>query len=436
DGVTLGWDGAAVAAMAREFQPELVVLLTSTPSIYSDVSCAGGIKAVCPGAYVVLVGPHVSALPAESIALSDAVDAVAMREFEDTLVELADRLARGDGVHEVAGLALRHAGGIKVNPHRPFIQDLDRLPFVSSVYKDFLKPSDYFYSIARWPMMTIITGRGCVHHCAYCVYPQVQCGHQCRYRDVRKVVEEFRYIQETFPEVKEIFIEDDTLTVDRERCMEFCDLLASAGLHLTFTANSRAEIDFDQLKALKRAGCRLLCVGFESGVEELLANMRKRNTLARARQFVRDAKRAGVMVHGCFLVGNEGETPATMRATLEYAKSLNTDTAQFFPIMVYPGTVAYEWVKENGYLTTTDFSAWLSADGMHNCVVDLPGLSAADMVAFCDRARREYYLRPRYLVFKLWQTLRHPTEAQRTLKSFRTFYKHLFKGSQPGHAPG
>lgn len=434
DAVPLNWSKAEVRAWIVEHRPQMAVIQTSTPSIYNDIEYAVLIKSVVPDCYVVVVGPHVSALPEETLALSDALDAAAINEYERTLIEVANGLEQSADFTETKGLVLRCKGKIQRNPVRPFMEDLDWLPFVSEIYRKHLNCKDYFYSIARWPEVTLITGRGCIYRCAYCVYPQVQNGHRCRYRAVSKVVEEFRYVQEEFPEVKEIFIEDDTLTVNRERCLEFCERLAEANLRLTFTANSRADIDYPVLKALKRAKCRLLCVGFESGVQDILNGMQKNNTLAKAQQFVKDAKRAGVMIHGCFLVGNQGETKASMAATLEFAKSLNTDTAQFFPIMVYPGTQLYSWVKAQGYLTTENFREWLTEDGMHNCVVDLPGLSAREMVKFCDYARKSYYLRPKYMLLKLQQTLKDPTEAQRTLKSLKIFYRYLMRGSFAGNA--
>lgn len=126
-------------------------------------------------------------------------------------------------------------------------------------------------------------------------------------------------------------------------------------------------------------------------------------------------------LHGCFMVGNKGETRATMEETLRFAVVTNPDTAQFFPLIPYPATEAFAWARENGNLATTDYARWLTAEGQHQCVLNLPGLSAEELVSFCDHARKRYYLRPRYLLHKLAQCLRSPAERQRTLKSFRQF---------------
>ena len=124
-----------------------------------------------------------------------------------------------------------------------------------------------------------------------------------------------------------------------------------------------------------------------------------------------------------------GQTRESLMTTLKLAKELDPDTAQFYPIMIYPGTEAYRWAQENGYLTTNDFSEWLTEDGLHNTIVSRPGLSARELVEFCDYARQQFYLRPRYVLSKGWEIVTHPREGKRFLKSFRTFAKYLFRGT-------
>jgi len=174
----------------------------------------------------------------------------------------------------------------------------------------------------------------------------------------------------------------------------------------------------------------------ESGDQRILDNINKALRLEQVEQFVENARRAGILIHACFIVGNHGETPETMERTLAFAKRLRPDTAQFFPLMVYPGTKAYTWALENDYLTTRDFSEWLTPEGLHNCVVSTPELSSADLVAFCDQARRSFYLRPSYVLAKVGQVLAHPTEAKRILKASRTFFRYLFKGSDRADSCG
>jgi radical SAM superfamily enzyme YgiQ (UPF0313 family) len=177
-----------------------------------------------------------------------------------------------------------------------------------------------------------------------------------------------------------------------------------------------------------------MCVGYESGDQRVLDAMKKNLTVEQMRQFARDAKRAGILIHGCFLVGNPGETRESLMTTLSLAKELDPDTAQFYPIMIYPGTEAYAWAQENGYLTTNDFSEWLTEDGLHNTIVSRPWLSHRELVEFCDYARQQFYLRPRYVLSKGWEILTRPREGKRFFKSFRTFAKYLFRGTFGPHS--
>jgi radical SAM superfamily enzyme YgiQ (UPF0313 family) len=284
---------------------------------------------------------------------------------------------------------------------------------------------DYFYSIARYPEVTIISGRGCPYNCTYCLWPQTITGHQYRQRSVANVAEEFEFVARELPQVKEIFVEDDTLTVDEKRCRALAEELIQRGNQLPFTANSRANVSFEALNLLRQAGLRLLCVGFESGDQAVLNNMRKGIKVERFYRFQEDARRAGVLVHGCFMAGGPGETRESLARTLDLAMRLQPDTAQFFPLMVYPGTEAYDWAKQNGYLSTEDYRQWLTPEGLHRTVLSQPGLTAEDLVAWCDQARRAFYLRPRYIAGKAWQAVTNPAEAGRILKAAKTFSRHL-----------
>lgn len=437
DAPASGWDLQYVLGLVEDLMPRLVVLDTSTPSIYNDIEIAEAIKRIVPEAFVVLVGPHVSALPAESLGISPLVDAVARGEYEYTLRDLAQVVdGRGDS-SSVEGLSYRAPDGAIVhNPDRALIRDLDALPFVSEVYKRHLRIEDYFYSIARYPEVTIITGRGCPYRCVYCMWPQTLHGKGYRRRSPENVADEFEFIQCEFPQVKEVFIEDDTLTVNHKHMERLSEELIRHNIRIPFTANSRADVDYETLRLLKAAGCRLLCVGFESGDQGVLDAMHKGIQVEQFYEFRRAAQKAGILVHGCFMVGNPGETRETMQKTLELAKALNPDTAQFFPLMVYPGTEAYEWAKRNGYLVTEDFREWLTDDGLHRSIVSRPDLTAEELVDFCDYARRDFYLRPRYVLSKLRQTITHPAETRRIFKAGKVFVRYLFRRSLSPAAGG
>jgi radical SAM superfamily enzyme YgiQ (UPF0313 family) len=419
---------------AKVFSPEFILMDTSTPSIFNDIRVAGELKQAFPDAFVTLVGPHVSALPEETLKQSEYVDAIAMGEYDYTIPDLVGALESKADLSSVKGIAYRENSTIKTTGQREFVQNLDVLPFVSSVYKKYLDHTKYFYGHSQHPLCVIVTGRGCQFKCTFCVYPQTMHGRKYRFRSVENVAEEFAYIYKNFPDIKEIMIEDDTLTLNKKRCRHLAELLIKRGLNtIPWSANSRADVDYATISLMKKAGCRLFCVGYESGDQTILNNIKKGTTLDKIRQFSRDAKRAGIMVHGCFMVGNRGETKETLKKTLDFALKLNPDTAQFFPIMVYPGTEDYEWMKEKGFLTSEDYSKWVTEEGLHNSVVSNPEFTYQTLVNFCDYARRKFYLRPTYIFSKMVQSISNPKEAKRNLKAFKTFFKHLMRKSVPDY---
>ncbi len=438
-------DRQATIEKIKVLKPEIVFCETCTPSIENDIEVMKEIKeAGVP--MVVATGTHVSALPGEVLSQNPFLDAVCRHEYEYIARDLANRIRGrksenggrknrsadfaeiGLDLSDIKGISCRHNGRIRHNEDRPFIQDLDALPFVSRVYRDHLRThiNSYFYGANLHPMVSILSGRGCPHRCAYCVYPQTMMGHRYRLRSVGNVVDELEFISEELPEVKEIFLEDDTLTVDKERAMAISQEIIDRGLRIIWSTNSRADADYETMRIMHKSGCRLLCVGFESGSQEILDKLQKHIIMDNYFKFRDSARRAGLLIHGCFMYGNEGETKETMRKTLELAKQLNCDTAQFYPIMVYPGTRAYVDYRKRGYITAKSYKDWLTAEGQHNCVVNLPNISKEELVEFCDLSRREFYLRPRYMASKLRQIFTHPRETKRVIRASGTLMKHLF----------
>ncbi len=441
DAPAAGYSVQAVIDRIEARSIEAVVCDTSTPSILNDVKVVEAVKAANPKVHVLLVGRHVSSLPRETLAMSPQLEAVAMREYEYTVRDWLAAKACGADLAAVDGLAFKRprTGEIISNREREAIQNLDELPFVTEVYKRFLHVPDYFYGHSLWPLVVFDTSRGCPYHCSFCVYPQTFSGHKMRYRSVSHVADEFDFVAREMPQVKTIMLEDDTFIVNKPRTLELAKELIRRGNKIPFDANCRADIgaEAELLSTLHQAGARLFCVGFESGDVEVINGMHKNNDDRRdskyheeAYRFVRRCREAGIMVHGCFMVGNLNETPASMEKTLKFAKKLRPDTAQFFPIMVYPGTAAYRDAKDRGYIQIEDWGAWLTKDGLHNSVVTLPNITHEQLVSFCDRARRSFYLSPPYLAYKVKQSLRDRRELQRNLKGFVTLSKYLLFGSR------
>lgn len=414
-------------SMVRNFNPELVVIDTSTPSIQSDLDFAKAIKEDLPNCKICLVGTHASACVDEILQVNPFIDFIARHEYDYTLRELAQKINDTSLYHSIAGISYVENGQIVNNPDREFIHNLDELPFVSEVYKKYLDIRDYFYAHVSYPTISIFSSRGCPSKCFYCMYSQVMFGKGYRKRSAKNLYDECVYITQNFPEVKDILIDDDNFAVDQENVKEFCNLMIQNKLKLKWTVQVRVNLKYETMLLMKKAGCKLLVAGFESGNQQILDNMHKGITLEQSLRFNKDAKKAKIRVHGCFMVGNPGETKETMMETLEFAKKLRLDTVQFFPLMVYPGTEAYNWAKDNNFIKAKSYNEWLKEDGMHNCVLSTDKVTSEELVEFCDYARKQFYLRPKYLLMKLGQCLTSKEDAIRTLKAFGTFKKYLFK---------
>ncbi len=444
------------------FIPDIAVIDTSTPSIYSDVKVAEELKTKWSNIFSVLVGTHPSALPVETLNLSSSLDAVIVGEYDYTILDIADALSdyflfiKNSFAHEsfiqdsfikdsylpqkdavskkeeffrdIKGLCFRINERIVSNPARDKIENLDEIPFVSSVYKKYLDVKNYFFAAANYPMIMIMTGRGCPYKCFFCVYPQVFHGRFYRVRSPENVVDEIEYIVKNFPEIKEIGFEDDCFTANKNRVKKICNLIIERNIKIKWYCNVRGNLSLELLKLMKKAGCRLVTVGFESGCQHILDKMNKGEKVASYYEFAENAKKAKILVHGCIMVGNPGDTKLTLKQSYEFVKKLDCDSMQFYPLYVYPGTEAYQWAYRNNYLKTEDYSKWLTKDGLHNCVLDTPALSSEEMVSLCDYYLKKYHFRPKYILKKLLQAVTNPFEGYRSIKSAKIFFSKFLYG--------
>jgi len=231
-------------------------------------------------------------------------------------------------------------------------------------------------------------------------------GRRYRLRSAQNIVDEMEYDLQHWPEVQkgEFFFEDDTFTVDRKRAYEICHEIQRRGLDITWSVNSRADVlDFNLLVAMRKAGCRLLLVGFESGDSRMLKNMRKGVKVERMREFARLTKKAGMQLHGCFVLGLPGETKESIEATVKFALMTPMDTVQFSAAMPFPGTEYYKLCEDAGILEAKDWSDWLN-EGEQSTVVSYPGLSKGEIEHYVDTGLRKFYFRPRYMVKFLFDT--------------------------------
>ena len=424
------WDKPKLKELVREVQPKFVVLDTTTPSIYSDIECARMVKDVSQ-AEVIFVGPHASALPEETLSLAQgAADFVCIGEYDYSVAEV---VAKEEKAEDIPGIAYLGPAGPKLTTARPLIKDLDALPFPAWHHLNLL---DYFDGTKLFPYIDIFSGRGCPYGCIFCLWPQVMHGRGLRLRSPSNVVDEMERDIELCPQVLkggEFFFEDDTFTVNRKFAASLCEEIRQRGLKVAFSVNARTDTtDLELFKLMKAAGCRELLVGFESGVQDILDGMGKGATVEGGRQLVHCAKKAGLDVHGCFVLGLPGETEATMQETVDYAMSLELTTLQFSASVPFPGTRLFSWCQEKGLIKSTNWSDWL-ADGEQAPVVSMPGLEQKVVQKYVDEALKSFYLRPTYMIKFLLKT-RSRADLYRKLRGAKNFFQYLFfnSGSKSG----
>ncbi len=400
----------------RRFNPELLVFQATTPSIDADIAAAARCKEAT-GALTVLVGPHVSAEPEDTLRRAGgAVDAVAIGEYDYTIRDLA----RGISLDACAGLAWKKGDDIIQNPRRALIENLDELPFPAWQFIDL---DDYHDAGKLFPFLTLISGRGCWGRCTFCQLPQVMTGRRYRARSVENVIEEIKYDLALFPSLREIMFEDDTLISPsgRERLHALCEALLRMKRPISWSANARADAhDLETLKLMKRAGCRMLCVGFEFGDQRILDNVKKGTTPDEMMLFAENARRAGIRVHGCFMFGGPEETMETARKTIELALRLPIDTAQFSGVVAYPGTEYYAWAKTQGYLLPTEWRGWVDDACEQVTTQRLPGLSEIQINELIDEGLRRFYLRPSQIL-RMMKNIRSWSDVRAKWHGLRSF---------------
>jgi hopanoid biosynthesis associated radical SAM protein HpnJ len=373
---------------AKVFQH--VIIHTSTPSLRNDCKVAEAIKRNRPETLIGFIGAHAAVLPSETLKASAAIDWVGRKEFDYTCKEVTE----GRPLESIAGLSWRDRDGkIRHNPERELIADMDALPWVADVYKRDLEIERYFIGYLLHPYISLYAGRGCPAQCTFCLWPQTIGGHKYRVRSAQNVADEMAHMKRLFPQVKEFFFDDDTFTANLPRAREIAKKLAP--MALTWSCNSRANLDYDTIRLLKDCGLRLFLVGYESGSEQVLKNIKKGVTIEEMRRFTHACHRAGVVIHGTFVLGLPVESRETIEQTIRFAQELDVFSMQVSLAAPYPGTELYETARQNGWFARKDKTDLVETDGFQHSALEYPGLGKEEIYEAVDRFYRSYYLRPR-----------------------------------------
>jgi radical SAM superfamily enzyme YgiQ (UPF0313 family) len=299
---------------------------------------------------------------------------------------------------------------------------MDAFPTVLNVYKRDLTVENYFNGYLDHPYVSLYTGRGCRSKCTFCLWPQTIGGHVYRVRSVKSIEEEMTLGKSLFPQVREWFFDDDTLTDNLPRVEEIAHVMGRLGL--TWSCNAKAIVPRKTLEILKANGLHLLLVGYESGNQQILNNIKKGVRLDIAREFSRNARELGIKIHGTFIVGLPGETPETIRETIRFACEMEPETIQVSLAAPYPGTELYRQAQEQGWLQTQSTNL-VDTHGVQNATLNYPGMSSTLMFASVDEFYRAFYFRPRKMFSLFSGMLRDPRVMRRRLREGAEFFKFL-----------
>jgi len=410
---------AEVVAQANDF--DLLVVHTSVPSFESDVKCVEAMKAANPSLKAGLIGAKVAVKADESLVDAPIIDFVCRNEFDFTIKDVAD----GKPWDSILGLSYRDENGeIVHNPERPVLEDMDALPSVIDVYKRDLKIEDYFIGYLKHPYVSVYTGRGCKSRCTFCLWPQTVGGHNYRTRSVENVVAEIAAAKKAFPQVKEFFFDDDTFTDDLPRAEAIAEGLGKLGV--TWSCNAKANVPRKTLEKLKAGGLRLLLVGYESGDQQILYNIKKGMRIEVAERFTQDCHDLGIAIHGTFIVGLPGETRETLAKTKAWACKINPHTIQVSLAAPYPGTFLYDQAVENGWLDAAN-AELVNDKGVQIAPLHYPHLGSDEIFSAVRPFYTAFYFRPRKIGAIVKEMVSDSDMMKRRLREGVEFVQFLFE---------
>jgi radical SAM superfamily enzyme YgiQ (UPF0313 family) len=397
---------------ARSFRPDVFVVNTATPSIVSDLGLADDLKKEFPGSFIIAIGIHVTALPEESLRMATGLDAVVRGEPELTVREVVMALREGGTVAGLSGLSTRDNERICHGPDRE-PADLDALPIPAW---HLVRTGLYRLPFSNRPFLLIGTSRGCPFNCMFCADPTYY-GRKLRTRSPARIVEELRTVRDKYG-IKDFLFWSESFTLRRDWTVSVLEEIIAADLGIRFVVNSRADhVDPELLALLEKAGCWMIGFGLESGVRKTLDLMNKKLKVEDNVNAVTWSSRAGLRVTAHMVLGYPGETEAEVNETIEFARSLPLDFAQFYCAVPFPGSALFKMAKEKGWL---DDEPWERFE-QNFCVLSTPELSSEKVMELRRQAYRKFYGRPS-LVWKVLHSdvgLRGAPTFARMLWSFR-----------------
>lgn len=334
----------------NDFSPDVVGVGCLTPTIFNALNVVRIVKEIKKSVYTVFGGAHASAVP-EEVLEDKNVDIVVRGEGEETMLALVKAISDKKPLSTVRGISYKNgSNAIIANPDRPLIKDLDSISFPAW---DLLPMDKYYLPATRKGVLgksaTVLTSRGCPFNCIFC--SKAVFGRTIRYRSPENIINEVEILKNKY-NVREILFVDDTISLDKDRMIELCKLMIDKNLGISWECHSRVDaVTDDLLKYMKQAGCRGIAFGIESGSPKMLENIDKRITLEQAMNAIKLCRKHKITSLCSFMFGNPGETKDTAKKTIDFAKKLDPDFANFFALVPLPGSRVFKIAREKGRLT-------------------------------------------------------------------------------------
>jgi len=370
-----------MAEVILKESPKYVCFTTLTPRYSVIVKIAQEIKKIDPGIITIVGGPHVTGDPFNS--LFEGISYGIVGEGEEALIELLDVLEKGERPNSIKNLVYKENTAVLVNEPRPFIKILDSLPFPAweLMSIDDYKDPAYF----EGSHLAIYSGRGCPHDCIFCA-SAVTWKRNLRLRSVENVIDEIRQIVNVL-KVKNFMFWDDTFAIDEKRALSICNRIIEENLVVEYTVQVRADSISERLvTALKKSGCRFAAIGVESGNEDMLIKIGKKETKEQFRRAIKIMREAGLASIASYIIGFPADTHESIRETIDFAFELNADQSKFMILTPYPGTRIYELARQKGMVDPKNLQQMEAANYYDSVFINLSNVSDEDLLRYQDEA--------------------------------------------------
>lgn len=332
------------------FKPDVVGITSVTPFITSTLMVARVAKENCPDAPVILGGPHATFMDTQILTQHPDVDIIVRGEGEETLLELLAKLPSGGDLKDIAGITYRNNGQVTRTPNRPYIQNLDELPY----------PAYHYFALSKYNffgrrILPILTSRGCPYQCAYCVSSRMV-GTAYRARDPIKVADELEWLKNE-QKAGTFSFYDDAFTYDQQRAIKICEEIKRRRIGIPWDCQTRVDkINREVLVKMKEADCQLVSFGAESGCQKILDAVHKRTTVEQNEAAIKLAKDVGLSVAMSVVIGYPSETAESLQQTFKFIKRAKPDYVYLCLATPYPGTALRSTLEELGWPISQDWS--------------------------------------------------------------------------------